>query len=262
MAKFSKIRLFGFEQNSQFDQIENVLSDAGLDIVDNAEHADLIMVLGGDGTMLHQAKHAHQYQIPIFGVNMGHTGFLADVDYSDKDLIQAILEGHYIEDTRQVLKCEINNKTYYGINELMVCKAKPTRMIKYEIFVDDQFLYEQIADGIIISTTTGSSAYALSAGGPILHPKAKVFGLIPVCSSKITSHPIIIDEQSKIEIVLHEWKGSESTVAIDAEEIKVADIKRIKISLDERRLCLLHPMHYDYYRTLQHKLNWESDPAQ
>ena len=260
MFKFNKVKLFSFEETTALDKLTNVLSELGVEVVDRVENSDLLMVLGGDGTILHQAKLAHQFQVPIVGINLGARGFLADVREAEYDVIRAILLGQYIEDQRQVLRCEIGQETYFAINEIMVSKSKPTRMIKYDVVVDDQFLYEQTADGMIVCTTTGSSAYALSAGGSILHPSAKILGLVPVCPSNITSRPMIICDNSVIEIMIHSWKDSEFTIATDAQVVNSNDTNRLKISLDKNHVTFLHPLHYDYYQTLQSKLNWESSP--
>jgi len=260
MFKFNKVKLFSFDESSALDKLTGVLSDLGVAIVDRVENSDLLMVLGGDGTILHQAKLAHQHQVPIVGINLGARGFLADVREAEYDVVRAILLGQYIEDRRQVLRCKIGNEIYFSINEVMVSKSKPTRMIKYDVVVDNQFLYEQTADGMIVCTTTGSSAYALSAGGAILHPSAKILGLIPVCPSNITSRPVIICDNSIIEVTVHPWKDSEFTMAMDAQVVN-NHTNKLTISLDKNYVTFLHPIHYDYYQTLQSKLNWESKPV-
>ena len=122
MLKFNKVCVFSFEKNNAYHQLKTVLSTLGVNIVSEAEDADLLMVLGGDGTMLHQAKLAHHYQIPIVGINLGNTGFLADVQDAEYDVIHAILSGQYTEDQRQVLQCDIAGETYYAINEVMLSK--------------------------------------------------------------------------------------------------------------------------------------------
>lgn len=260
MSHFKKICLFGFEKEKQIKELESLIVGMGIDVVSDVATADLIIVLGGDGSILHMAKYAHQYQIPILGINLGRIGFLADVSFDEVDVVKAIIEGHYVKDSRQVLKCTVDNKDYYAVNEVMISKAKPVRMIQYEVYVDDQFLYEQTADGLIIATTTGSSAYALSAGGQLLHPKVKALSLIPVCPSRMSSVPMVIDESSKIEVVIHPWKDSEAMLACDAVEVKT-DQRRIVITSDKARVDFLHPLHYDYYQTLQKKLGWEAAPG-
>lgn len=259
MFKFEKIQLFGFEKEQEIESLSETLKELGVTIVQSPEEADLLIVLGGDGTILHQAKLAHQHQVPILGVNLGRIGFLADIDLSDINVIKAVLEGHCIEDPRQVLRCEVGNQIYHAINEIMICKSRPVRMIRYDVFVDDQFVYQQTADGLVVATTTGSSAYALSAGGQLVHPKVKALSLVPICPNKITSCPMILDQDAKIEVVLLPWKDTEAVIAVDAVEVKTEE--RIKITLDEKRITFLHPMDYDYYRTLQRKLHWEKEPG-
>lgn len=257
MFHFKKIRLFGFEKQQQIEDFEKIIDAYDLEVVSDAEDADLIIVLGGDGSILHMAKYAHQYQIPILGINLGHIGFLADVSLTEIDVIKAILKGNYVKDYRQVLKCRIGSDVHYAINEVMVSKSKSIRMIRYEVHVDDQLLYDQTADGLIVATTTGSSAYALSAGGQLIHPSVKALSLVPICPNKITSCPMVINDSSKIDIVLKDWKGSESCVACDA--IEVATNQSFSIEVDPKSVTFLHPVHYNYYQTLQKKLGWEVD---
>lgn len=256
MTHFKQVRVFGFEKEKEIATLEAHIKALGVSVVTDVSEADLIVVLGGDGSILHMAKYAHQYQIPILGVNLGGVGFLADVALDELAVLDAILNGHSIEDSRQVLKCTVGEDTHYAINEMMVCKRKPIRMIDFEVYVNDQFLYEQTADGIIVSTTTGSSAYARSAGGQLIHPSVKALSLVPICSSKVSSCPIIMDESSKVEIVLKPWKDSEAMMACDAVELSTKQ-DRVSIELDEKRVTFLHPLHYDYYQTLQRKLGWE-----
>lgn len=261
--QFKKVNVFSFSSSERsIEQFKSSLIKLGVEVTDVPEESDLIIVLGGDGTILHNAKKAHQLQVPILGVNTGDLGYLADIELTDLDVIKAILSGHYTEDRRQVLKCEVGGSIYYAVNEVMVNKGKPTRMIKFEVFVNDQFLYEQTADGMIVATATGSSAYALSAGGQLIHPGVPALSLVPVCPSKITSCPIIIQEDSVIEVLLHSWKDSVSELAVDAISVPLNGHNRIKIQKDLNSVTFLHPLHYNYYQNLQHKLNWEVSPIQ
>jgi|AntRauTorckE5430_2_1112549.scaffolds.fasta_scaffold00008_39 NAD+ kinase len=254
---FKKVFLFGFKKEREILDFKHLMQKINVEVVEDVKDSDLIIVLGGDGSILHMGKVAHQYQIPILGVNLGHIGFLADVSSEETDVIHAILQGHYTEEPKQVLKCQIDQKTYYAINEVMVSKARAVRMIHYEVYVDDHFLYEQKADGVIIATTTGSSAYALSAGGQLIHPGAKAISIVPVCPNKITSLPLVLDENAQIEIVLNQWKDSEAVIANDAVEVPFSH-QRVKISKDKSSVTFLHPLHYNYYRTLQLKLGWQT----
>ena len=257
MAAFKKIQLFGFEKNGVHTKVSALLTKMGVSIVDKAQDADAILVLGGDGSMLHSAKQAHKYQIPIFGLNLGHRGFLADIEALEDQSLEAILSGEYVAEDRQVLQCSVNGQNYTAINEVMMCKTKPTRMIKYELKIDDVFLYEQTADGMIVCTTTGSSAYALSAGGPIIHPKASVLGIVPVCSNNITSTPLIINDSAVIQVTPRPWKDSEAEIAIDAQTVARDVSSEVRIQLHPNAVTFLHPKAHDYYQTLKEKLCWE-----
>lgn len=257
---FKHIYLFTFDQLEALSKVQTILTNLGVETVDDVEKSDLIMVLGGDGTILHQAKLAHQYQVPIVGINLGCRGFLADIETISEKSIQAILNGEVTEELKPVLRCQIDGQDHFAINEVMVAKARPTRMISYEVVVDEKRLYHQTADGVIVCTTTGSSAYALSAGGPILHPESQTLGLIPVASNRITSLPMIFHQGARIEIIVHEWKDSEAMVAVDAQEIMTGSSHTISIQVDDKPLRLLHTKDYDYYQTLKKKVNWESSP--
>ncbi|MEC7030994.1 MAG: NAD(+)/NADH kinase [Pseudomonadota bacterium] len=256
MAAFKKIYLFGFEKNNVHTRITSLLNKMGVELVSSANDADVILVLGGDGSMLHSAKQAHQYQVPILGLNLGHRGFLADIEDVEDGMLEQVLEGQFVKETRQVLECVVDGNVYTAINEVMLCKSKPTRMIKYELKIDDVFLYEQTADGIIVCTTTGSSAYALSAGGPIMHPKAAVLGIVPICSNNITSTPLIINDDAVINLTLKIWKDSQAELAIDAQTV-VTNPKTLEIRRHKNTVTFLHPHNHDYYKTLKSKLNWE-----
>lgn len=254
MFHFKKICLFGFEKEEALKKIEILIKSLGIEVVDVAT-SDLIIVLGGDGSMLHMSKFAHQYQIPILGVNMGKIGFLADISLDNIHGLTEILKGHYITEERQVLHCEVGKGTYYALNEIMLCKSKSTQMIQYEVSVNGQFLYEQTADGIIVATTTGSSAYALSAGGQLMHPSVKAMSLVPICPNKITSCPIVIEDSAIVDIVVHDWKGRDACIACDA--VAVDFDSKIRVTIDKKCITFLHPVDYNYYTTLQRKLGWE-----
>ncbi|MCP8352387.1 NAD(+)/NADH kinase [Candidatus Synchoanobacter obligatus] len=254
VAKFKRVKLFQFGENEAFFEVRQLLNKMAIECVDQEEEAELILVLGGDGTMLHQAKIAHQYQIPILGINLGHLGFLAALEHSDQEGLIDILNGEYIEDSRPILNCMLNKQSYFAINEFMVCKDKATRMVSYDLYIDDEFVYQQRGDGIIVSTSTGSSAYARSAGGAIIHPKAAVMNIVPICSSKMTTGPMIISESSTVEIRVKPWKDGKAMFAVDAQDI-LEETQSIKIHMDKNRVRFLHPLHYNYYRTLQTKLS-------
>ena len=257
---YKHIYLFTFDQNDALEEVRDILQSLNVEVVEKLTDADLIMVLGGDGTILHQAKEAHRHELPIVGVNLGCRGFLADVETISRDILQDVLNGEVIEELKPVLKLSFDDQVHYALNEVMLVKAKPTRMISYEAIVDGQTLYKQTADGVIVCTTTGSTAYALSAGGPILHPNSDTLGLIPVASNRITSLPMILHGNAKIELKVDEWKDSEAMVAVDAQEVYRGNSQHLTIEVDKKPLKLLHTKSYDYYQTLKRKVNWESSP--
>ncbi|UTC24392.1 NAD(+)/NADH kinase [Candidatus Comchoanobacter bicostacola] len=264
MSHFKQVVLFSFKSDAKkVAKISEVIESAGVSIIDEVfmSKADLIIVMGGDGTMLHQAKIAYQYNIPILGINDGHTGFLADIEYSNaSSVLKAILEGHYFEDYRTVFECMFSGEKHIAINELMLSKSQANRMIRYEVFVDERFMYNQTGDGLIVSTATGSTAYALSAGGQIIHPEVDVMSLVPICPRHLSARPVIIPSSSNVVLNIQKWKGSCTNISIDGKEIEVIEsLSNIQIKCSEKKLKLIHPLHYDFYQTLHSKLNWETN---
>jgi NAD+ kinase len=261
MPVFKSVAIQSFLKDSQqyVLQIEKLIEKMNMHKVKDGELPDLVISIGGDGTLLHHAKYAHQHQIPILGINAGQVGFLADVECDGDGVLESIFQGHFIEDDRIVLSCEHQGEQYLAINEVMVSKVNSTQLIRYEAFIDDRFVYEQLGDGLIVSTPTGSTAYSLSAGGQILHPNIDAVSLVPVCSRHLSSRVLTIPATSEVKLNVTHWKGSEAVLSIDANAItKGHEIKSITIKKHAKVLKLIHPRHYDFYDTLQNKLNWET----
>ena len=228
-----------------------------------AEHCDLVIVVGGDGTLLTAARSLADAGIPIVGVNLGRLGFLVDVS-PDTMLARLgeILAGRYTEESRFLVDTEIVRggevvQQGLALNDVVLRIKDVVRMIEFETWVNDHFVNIQRADGMLVSTPTGSTAYALSGGGPILHPSLEALLLLPICPHTLSSRPIVVAADNRIEIRICEDVQETGQVVCDGQNnIDVAAGDRVRIRRKEQRIRLLHPADYDYYHILREKLHW------
>lgn len=229
---------------------------------------DLAIVLGGDGTILHASRHLVDSNIPIVGVNLGRLGFLADVSPDEIDAqLSAIFEGQFIEEKRLMLRGDVYRQDQrlgsgLALNDVVVHVRHEIRMIEFTTHINKCFVNQQRADGIVVTTPTGSTAYALSAGGPILHPELDAIGIIPICPHTLSHRPIIVTPDDKIEINLcDDPRNPEGRVSFDGQDnIELQPGDRVTIHPFKQRLRLLHPDNYDYYQILRSKLRWSVQP--
>ncbi|MFN7096418.1 MAG: NAD(+) kinase [Gammaproteobacteria bacterium] len=228
-------------------------------------HCDLIIVVGGDGSLLGAARYAVQNDVPVLGINRGTLGFLADIKPDDiESKIGDILAGNYLEEKRFLLNTTIHhdNKVlarYDALNDVVLMPGDIPHMIEFDIFINEQFMCSQKADGIIVTTPTGSTAYALSGGGPILHPKLDALALVPVFPHKLSSRPIVVNGDSVIKIVIKPQNESAPKVSCDSQErVAVPAGGYIRIVKKPQQLRLIHPVGYNYFETLRSKLGWET----
>lgn len=224
---------------------------------------DVAIVVGGDGTLLTAGRLLSSYKVPIVGVNLGRVGFLVDVLPANmQEQLSAILSGHYIEDERCLLKaCAWRGEEKLGeniaLNDVVLHARNEVRMIEFTTYIDGFFVNTQRADGLVISTPTGSTAYSLSSGGPILHTSLDATVLVPISPHTLTSRPIVIPNQSSIEIELGSDRPVDSLLSFDGHhDIPLMSGDRIKIKASPEKMRLLHPLHYDYYHILRSKLHW------
>nr|VFJ65269.1 MAG: NAD+ kinase [Candidatus Kentron sp. FW] len=225
---------------------------------------DLVVVIGGDGTFLNAARSLADCNARVLGINLGRLGFLADVMPTKMiDCLKAVLVGHFEEEKRFLLNTVIlrHNKPIFEVvvlNDVVTHKWHIARLIAFEAYIDSQLVYSQRADGLIVSTPTGSTAYALSSGGPILHPNLNAIVLVPICPHTLSNRPIVVDGGSLIEIVMEEDKQAEASVTCDGQtSIDLEPNDKILIQKRDRCLYLIHPTGYNYYTTLRTKLNWD-----
>jgi len=227
--------------------------------------ADLAIVLGGDGTMLNAARRLAEYRVPLVGVNQGRLGFMTDIARQDMIAgITALLDGEYSSEQRFLLDIEVLRGgsrvlQTLALNDVVVNKGDIGRMIELEVKVDGEFIYMLRADGIIVATPTGSTAYALSANGPILHPAVPGIALVPLCPHALSNRPITISDQSRIEITL--TPPHDARVHFDGQmrfDARAGDCVRVIRS--RHAITLLHPPGYSYLAMLREKLHWSSSP--
>ena len=230
-------------------------------------HADMAIVVGGDGTMLNAARHLARYRVPLVGVNQGRLGFMTDISRSDMlTCMDDLLDGKFVPETRMLLEAEIlsDERTivaYLALNDVVVDKGAIGRMIEFELFIDGEFIYHLRSDGLIVATSTGSTAYALSANGPILHPQVAAIALVPLCPHALTNRPILIGDRNEIEIrIVH---ATDSRAHFDGQvtaDLRNGDCVRIRRS--EYSICLLHPPGHSYFAMLRQKLHWSERPKE
>ncbi|MCK5382744.1 MAG: NAD(+) kinase [Gammaproteobacteria bacterium] len=231
-----------------------------------ADSCDLAIVVGGDGTLLNAARSLAESGIAVLGINLGRLGFLVDVSPEDMtQQLQKILAGDFIEEQRTLLHAtvtrndEILSETS-ALNDVVVHKKDVARMIELDTWIDDYFVNTNRSDGLIISTPTGSTAYALSGGGPILHPKLDAITLVPICPHTLSNRPIVVHDESVIKIIIHEGT-LEATVSCDGQVSHTLEAgDHITLRKHEHSLRLLHPQGYDYFAILRKKLRWSEQP--
>jgi len=230
-------------------------------LMDIANEIDLAIVMGGDGTMLTIARSLVDFKVPMIGVNQGRLGFLADVSVDTMlTTLDEMLAGRYVEEQRIMLDCALERDGdlqfhMYAFNDAVVSKSAMGRLIEFEVYIDNKFVYSQRADGLVVASPTGSTAYALSAGGPILHPTLEAFVLAPICPHTLSARPIAINSRSEIEInLIH---ADDCRVHFDGQthrDMLVGD--RVVVQRARNAVRLLQPMDHNYYDTLRQKLRW------
>lgn len=227
-------------------------------------NCDLIVVVGGDGSLLSAARIAAYKNLPIVGINRGDLGFLTDIPPNNIAKIDEILRGKYLEEHRFLLAATMKNQNKLiakslALNDVVLLSHTTGHMIEFAVYVDQKFLCNYRADGLIVTTPTGSTAHALSSGGPILYPTLENIALVPILSHNLSSRPIVISSKSEIKIIFNENNLSDLLVLCDGQTQTMIQGGTIKISKAKEKLRLLHPTDYNYFETLRTKLNWEKE---
>ncbi len=240
-------------------QFANITDFPELTVDQIATNADLAIVMGGDGTMLSVARNLIDSQVPLVGINRGRFGFLTDLRTENMlEVLGQMLDGDFIKEPRMLLEAKIIRNAEivhqsFALNDIVIKSG--LRLIEMAVHIDEYFVYKQRADGLIVSTPTGTTAYALSAGGPILHPGLEAISLVPICPHTLSNRPIAVNSDSQIRIVLMQF--DEAQLSFDGQHqvhLEVGDT--IQIQRAEKTVALLHPMDYCYFDMLRNKLNW------
>ena len=223
--------------------------------------ADLIIVFGGDGTLLASARRYLKFNIPILGINMGTVGFLTDIKIEDFEIvIKDIIDGNCKIEERNLVSATFNNTTVYGLNEIVIHSGAYTQLMRYRLSVNEKVVYEQRSDGLIIATPTGSTAYALSAGGPIIHPELDVWTILPMLPQSISSRPFVISSNEEVKVNLLRGPLESAKICADGQEdISTPYLEDIKISKMKDKLRLVHPLDNDFFEACREKLGWSLD---
>ena len=269
--KYKKLLVVAYDQEktqSALAHVSQILSENNVSFVTytpktdlpSTDGIDLITVIGGDGSMLSAAKDFQHLDVPFVGINLGKVGFMADLDYGsvDQNLIE-VLKGNCLPETKETIDCIYNGKSYTAYNEIVLHTQKSYKLMQFEVKVNDNFVYRKRADGLIISTSNGSTAYSLSAGGPIVSPDVSALVITSLNPLSLSARPLLIPTDSKVEVSLTKTPpNTDSYIIIDGnEEIKVEEgLSTFKIQKSAKGFKLLHPLDHDFYTACRDKLNW------
>jgi NAD+ kinase len=231
-----------------------------------ADNAELIISVGGDGTMLRAGRLASGKNVPLLGINRGRLGFLADVT-PDAMLasIDHVLDGNYTSESRLQLHATLTasdgtESVGIALNDIVLQRSETGRMVDFETRVGEHYVNTHSGDGLIVATPTGSTAYALSCGGPILEPQLDAIAIVPVCPHKLTDRPIVIPSDEAVEVHLLERDDTQAAITVDGRAIgHIRPGDRLRICAAKNRVTLIHPPGYDFYGTLRSKLFWGRD---
>lgn len=227
--------------------------------------ADLAVVLGGDGTMLNIARKLAPFNVPLVGINQGRLGFLTDLSIDSMvETLGAMLDGRYVMERRMLLYVEVmrhdtNVFSALALNDVAVNRGVGGNMIEFEVRINGEYVYSLRSDGLIVATPTGSTAYALSAGGPILHPSLDLIALVPVSPHTLSNRPIVVEPDAIVEILMH--RTAVARVHSDSHShFDLREHDRVVVRRSPHQATLLHSSGHSYYRMLREKLGWSGLP--
>ena len=270
MVKFSKALVVTFHKEKSkpiLQEVRDLLSknSFNFELYDEekdlpADDFDIVLVIGGDGSMLSAAKKFSFLKCYFLGINLGRVGFMADLDPSKlKENLLDILQGNNEIEEKDVIECSYNGNRYYAFNEAVLHTEKSYKLIDFEVKIEDSLAYRKRSDGLIISTVTGSTAYSLSAGGPILSPEIEGFVVTPLNPLSLSARPLIVSNKKVIEVnVLKIPSGLKSLIILDGNQEVMLENSNLSFSVRsaDRKFKLVHPKGYDFYQICRSKLNW------
>ena len=240
------------------------IEEKNLPIIEGSElhnHCDLLILVGGDGSLINAAHIAVSQNLPVVGINRGRIGFLTDIHPDEKEKLAQVLQGDYIIEKRSLLEMsvDINGETFtrIALNDTVLSPSSAAHMMDFELHINNEFVSMIRADGMIVATPTGSTAYALSAGGPIIQPRLDAMVLVPMFPHTLTSRPIVIPDSEAVSLIIDQQNDTEPFISTDGQEkIAVPLGSVITIKKYQHHLKLIHPKDYDYFSTLREKLGW------
>ena len=222
-----------------------------------ASKADLILVLGGDGTMIGSIRSLHSLNVPFLGINSGTVGFLTDLSLSKIEKLKDILNGSYLKESRPVFEAYSNlRKKEIFLNEVVIHSGSVTKMLDLEISLKEQVIYNLKADGLIISSSTGSTAYSYSGGGPIISPKLDAISLLPMFSHSSSSHSLLLSNKEEVTVKIKNKSLNSTQIFVDGKKNLKYSPKGLKVSNTKKTFKLYHPRDYNYFEACRSKLGW------
>lgn len=234
---------------------------------DMGKKGDLIVVVGGDGSLLSAARMAIEVDVPVIGINRGRLGFLTDISPQEiEHQLGSVIQGQYTEERRFLLRSRVHDETTHffegdALNDVVLSRGSETHLIEFDVFINQQFVGHYRADGLILATPTGSTAYALSAGGPIMHPEMNAIVVVPMFSHSLSLRPLVIDGDAHIDLFISQANDNDLQISCDGQESSMIKAgQHVAIEKNTHHLRLLHPLDYHYYDTLRIKLGWGYKP--
>ena len=222
-----------------------------------ASKADIILVLGGDGTMIGSIRYLHSLNVPFLGINSGTVGFLTDLSLSKIDKLNDILQGSYIKETRPIFEAYSDyRKKEIFLNEVVIHSGSVTKMIDLELSLKDQVIYNLKADGLIVSSSTGSTAYSYSGGGPIISPKLAAISLLPMFSHSSSSHSLLLSNNEEVTVKIKDKNLSSIQIFVDGKKNLKYTNDGLKVINTKKTFKLYHPKDYNYFEACRSKLGW------
>lgn len=276
----------GAATRNSLDEIAHFLMDQGCDVVlekDTAaniglanyttmdvtgigQKCDLCLVVGGDGTMLGIGRQLAQYKVPLIGINQGRLGFITDIPFDQyKTTLKPMLAGHYEEDDRSLMQARVMRDGHcvfaaQAMNDVVVNRGATSGMVELRVEVDGRFVANQRADGLIIASPTGSTAYSLSAGGPLLHPSIPGWVMVPIAPHTLSNRPIVLANAA--EIAIEVVAGRDASANFDMQSLaSLMHGDRIVVTRSEHQVRFLHPKGWTYFDTLREKMHWNEGVA-
>ena len=250
------------------EQLKAHLTKAGANLLarEEIDNADLVIAIGGDGTMLYASRLARESGTPVLGINRGRLGFLADVTPEEMlTSVDHVLQGNYSTDSRLLLEARMlrsngDQEVGYALNDIVLQRRETGRMVDFETRIAGQYVNTHSGDGLVIATPTGSTAYALSCGGPIIEPQLDAVVVVPICPHTLTDRPIVISASQSVEVSLLQRDDTKAEITVDG--YSMGDFRpgdKLQISAANNRVTLVHPPGYDFYGILRSKLFWGRD---